>query len=219
MKVLVVEDEHHIARAIKKGLELEKMVVDVAYNGLDGLDLATTNSYEVILLDLMLPEMGGLEVVANLRKSQIQTPVLILTARDQIGDKVSGLKVGADDYLTKPFAFEELLARVRALARRPKIIEEEIVRSGNVEINKSTYEVRINDIKTKLSLKEYQLLLYLARNQGKTVSKDQIIEHVWDYEADILPNTVEVYIKMLRSKNINIVTVRGFGYKLESTNV
>jgi DNA-binding response OmpR family regulator len=219
MKVLIVEDEHRIANAIKRGLAQEKMVTDVAYDGIEGLDLAMGGSYDVILLDLMLPGMDGIKVVENLRKSQVNTPILLLTARGQIEDKVNGLGVGADDYLTKPFAFEELLARVKALARRPKTFEPTSLKAGNVILNKDNFEVIINGNSTPLSATEFGLLEYLIKNKGKTLTKEQIREHVWDYDSNILPNTIEVYIKKLRSKRVNIDTVRGFGYKLIEENV
>ncbi|MFA6602401.1 MAG: response regulator transcription factor [Candidatus Shapirobacteria bacterium] len=219
MKVLIVEDEHRIASAIKKGLEQEKMVTDVAYDGVEGLDLAMEGSYDVILMDLMLPGMDGMKVVENLRNSQINTPILMLTARGQIEDKVNGLGVGADDYLTKPFAFEELLARIRALTRRPKVIESTNMRAGDVIMNKDNFEVIINGTRTPLSAKEYGLLEYMMKNKGKTLTKDQIREHVWNYDSNILPNTIEVYIKKLRAKKVSIDTVRGFGYRLRDVNV
>jgi len=216
MRILVVEDEHKIANSIKKGLEQENFAVDVAFDGSDGYDMAMGEEYDIIILDLMLPGMNGMTICKNLRTGGNHTPVLILTAKGQLGDKVEGLNNGADDYLVKPFAFDELLARIKALSRRPKSYHGEKLKAGNLELNTNTYEVRKGGKEIALSRKEFGLLEYLMRNKGKVVSKDQIISHIWNYEADILPNTVEVFIKYLRGKigNETIKTVRGFGYKI-----
>jgi DNA-binding response OmpR family regulator len=221
MRILVVEDEHRIASSIKKGLEQEKYAVDVAYTGTDGFDLASTEDYDLMLLDLLIPGMDGITVCKELRKKQIHTPILMLTAKGQIQDKVQGLDSGADDYMTKPFSFEELLARIRALIRRPKNSLSETLRVDGLELNTVSYEVSRNTKKISLSNKEFALLEYLMRHARTVITKEQIIAHVWDYESDILPNTVEVYIRNLRNKidqpftdNPLIHTVRGFGYKL-----
>jgi DNA-binding response OmpR family regulator len=222
MRILVVEDEHKIANSVKKGLEQENFAVDVAYSGNDGYDLAATEDYDVIVLDLMLPGMDGLEICLQLRKENIHIPILILTAKDQLGDKIKGLNCGADDYLVKPFAFEELLARVRALMRRPLKTNGTLLRIQDLTLDTLDYEVKRGGKLIKLSAKEYALLEYLMRHPQRVLTKDQIIGHVWNYDADILPNTVEVYIGYLRKK-INqpfknkpplIHTVRGFGYKI-----
>ena len=178
--------------------------------------MATSEEYDIIILDLMLPGMDGMTICKNLRSEGNHTPILILTAKGQLGDKVEGLNGGADDYLVKPFAFDELLARIRALSRRPKLTHGEKLSVKDLELNTNTYEVRKGGKEIKLSRKEFSLLEYLMRNKGKVVSKDQIISHIWDYEADILPNTVEVFIKYLRNKigKDAIKTVRGFGYKI-----
>lgn len=222
MRILVVEDEHKIANSIKKGLEQEHFAVDVAYTGTDGYDLAASEEYDLLILDRLLPGVDGVEICKNLRNKQIHTPILILTAKGQISDKVEGLNAGADDYLTKPFAFEELLARVKALTRRPHAAVGTILQIGNLSLDTLTYQV-IREGKTiELSSKEFSLLEYLMRHEGKVITKEQIINHVWDYEANILPNTVEVYIKLLRTKIDKpfktklIRTVRGFGYKIEA---
>lgn len=220
MKILVVEDEHIIATSIKKGLEQEHYTVDLAFDGLEGFDLASTGDYDLILLDIMLPQMDGLDICRQLRQDKIHTPILMLTARGQTDDKVTGLNTGADDYLTKPFAFEELLARIRALARRPQTVTTETLSVGDLSINLSTYEVTRQNKSIALSSKEYSLLECLMRHANKILSKDQLIQHVWSYESDILPNTVEVYIRNLRQKIDQpfkqklIKTVRGFGYKI-----
>ena len=223
MRILVVEDEHKIANSIKKGLEQEAMAVDVAYDGTGGYDMAAVEEYDVIVLDLMLPGMDGIEICKKLReKENIHTPILMLTAKGQLNDKVEGLNAGADDYLVKPFAFEELLARIKALTRRPKNGLGTTLTVGDLSLNTLTYEVRRSGKHIQLSKKEFALLEYLLRNPGKIITKDQIINHVWDYDADVLPNTVEVYIGYLRDKIDKpskgsqplIQTVRGFGYRI-----
>lgn len=216
MRLLVVEDEHKIANSIKRGLEQESFAVDVAYDGEEGYDFASSEDYDVIILDLLLPKIGGVDVCKKLRAEDIHTPILMLTALGELSNKVEGLNAGADDYLVKPFAFEELLARIRALARRPKQANSERLIAGALELNTNTFEVRKDGKQVELSRKEFALLEYLMRNAGKVVSKENIIAHVWDYEADILPNTVEVFIGYLRNKigGDVIRTIRGFGYKI-----
>jgi len=222
VRILVVEDEHKIANSIKKGLEQESYAADVAYTGTEGLDLASTEPYDLIILDRLLPEMDGIEIAKKLRGQKIHTPILMLTAKGQISDKVEGLDAGADDYLIKPFAFEELLARVRALARRPKESVGTTLSIDDLTLDTTSYEVARNGKMIKLSSKEYALLQYLMRHANKILTKDQIISHVWNYEADVLPNTVEVYIGYLRNKidkqfpkkSPLIQTARGFGYKV-----
>jgi DNA-binding response OmpR family regulator len=222
MRILVVEDEHRIAKTIQKGLELERYAVDIAYDGAEGYDLAVSEEYDLIILDRMLPGMDGLTVCKKLRGEQIHTPILILTAKSQLQDKVAGLDMGADDYLTKPFSFEELLARVRALYRRPKTITDETLSLADLELNAKLFTVKRSKKPIHLSSKEFALLEYLLRNANTIRTKPQIISHVWDYNADILPNTVEVYMKNLRNKidvpfknkKQLITTVRGFGYKI-----
>lgn len=221
MKILVVEDEHRIAQSIKKGLEQERFAVDVAYTGPDGFDLASTEDYDCIILDLMLPGLDGGTICNNLRKEHVHTPILMLTAKGQIRDKVAGLETGADDYMTKPFAFEELLARVKALTRRPKHALSEAITVDGLEMNTKTYEVKRDGKPIQVSNKEFMLLEYFMRHPHQTLTKEHIISHVWDYDADILPNTVEVYIRNLRKKidapfkkPALFHTVRGFGYKL-----
>jgi len=222
MRILVVEDEHLIANSIKKGLGQERYAVDVCYTGTDGYDLAVTEDYDLIILDLMLPGMDGLTICQKLRKKNIHIPILMLTTKGQIQDKVQGLDAGADDYLTKPFAFEELLARIRALTRRPKDSLDSILEVGDLKLDTKSFEAKRKNKIIMLSSKEFSFLEYLMRNANKILTKNQIIAHVWDYDADILTNTVEVYIKNLRRKIdkpfINskplIQTVRGFGYKL-----
>lgn len=219
MKILVVEDEHKIANSIKRGFEIEAWVVDLAYDGLEGFDFASSEDYDVIVLDLMLPKMDGLTICRKLRENGIHTPILILTAKGELSDKVDGLDSGADDYLVKPFAFEELLARIKALSRRPKKTISRILIEGDIVLDSNNLEVKKNGKHLNLSRKEFSLLEYLMRNKGKIVTKENIISHVWDYEAEILPNTVEVFIAYLRKKiGKNIIrTIRGFGYQLNSS--
>jgi len=223
MRILVIEDEHKIANSIKKGLEQEAYAVDVCYDGEGGFDLAATEDYDLIILDLMLPKMDGVTFCQKLRAEEnIHTPILILTAKGQTEDKVMGLNAGADDYLVKPFAFSELLARIKALTRRPKQTINNILKCQDLTFDTLTYEVKRSDKKIKLSKKEFSLLEYLLKHKDKILSKEQIISHVWDYDADILENTVEVYIGYLRNKidrpfpkkSPLIQTIRGFGYKI-----
>lgn len=222
MRILVVEDEHKIAASLKKGLEQESFAVDVAYDGLAGFDLASGEAYDLIVLDLMLPGLDGLEFCRRLRTANIHTPVLMLTAKSELSDKVTGLNTGADDYLTKPFAFAELVARIRALLRRPSADLPPILTVADLTLNTTTFQVLRSDQPVSLSRKEFSLLEYLLRHPNQILTKDQLISGVWSYESDILPNTVEVYIKNLRSKvdvpfrrsPSLIHTVRGFGYKI-----
>lgn len=221
MKILIIEDEHKIANAMKQGFKQERMNVDVAYDADEGLAAALGEEYDVIILDRMLPGGDGLEVCKAIRAKGNQTPIIMLTAKSQIRDRVSGLNGGADDYLTKPFSFEELLARVRALLRRPQDNIGNVLRVGNLTLDTITFEVKRGEKTIKLSSTEFALLEYLMRNYGRVLSKTNIISHVWDFDADILPNTVEAYIGYLRNKIDKpfdsptlIQTVRGFGYKI-----
>lgn len=223
MRVLIVEDNQKIANSIKKGLEQESFAVDIALNGIKGFDLAATEDYDIIILDLMLPDMDGMEVCRKLRREEkISTPILMLTAKNQLEDRVGGLNTGADDYLAKPFAFEELIARIRALARRPKKTLNNTLKTADLKLDSSNQQVSRGGKTISLSKKEFSLLEYLLRNKNKIVSKQTLINHVWDYNADILPNTVEVYIGYLRNKIEKpfknkpklIKTIKGFGYKI-----
>jgi two-component system OmpR family response regulator len=224
MKILIIEDEKKIADSLRKGLQQEKHVVDVSYDGEEGYDLASSEKYDIIILDLMLPKIDGLKICKKLREDdQVFTPILMLTARGSVEDRVKGLNIGADDYLPKPFSFEELLARVDALGRRPKNITDRLkVEVGDLRLDRSNFDVKRGSTEISLSRKEFTLLEYLMRNNGKIVTKDELISNVWSYDADILPNTVEVYIGYLRKKIDGpfkrrkplIHTVRGFGYKI-----
>jgi two-component system, OmpR family, response regulator len=224
MRILLIEDEHKIARALKKALEQESYAVDVAFDGDEGYAMATTEPYDTAIIDRMLPgSYDGMAIVKAMRDAKIHTPVLLLTALASIKDRTEGLDSGADDYLVKPFALEELLARVRALLRRPKEQQSTVLAAGDLSLNTITYEVKRGDKRIQLTGKEFALLEYLLRNQDRPLPKELIIAHVWDYDADILPNTVEVYIKYLRAKIDQpfdaplIHTVRGFGYKLSAS--
>lgn len=224
MKILVVEDEHRIAHAIKEGLEQEAYAVDLAYDGEEGYNAARVDDYDLILLDVMMPAMNGFEVCKKLRVENIHTPILLLTAKDQNRDVVVGLDSGADDYLAKPFSFEVLLARIRALLRRPHDTAGELLQVDDLTLNPRSKEVLRGGKPIRLSTKEYALLEYLMRNHDKVLSKNNIITHVWNFDANILPNTVEVFIAYLRAKVDKpfkgpglIRTVRGFGYKIGST--
>ncbi|MEO8863100.1 MAG: response regulator transcription factor [Candidatus Saccharimonadales bacterium] len=220
MRILVVEDEHKIANALKRGLEQESYAVDVSYNGNDGLTMATTEPYDLVILDRMLPGgYDGLDIVSAMRKGNIHTPVLLLTAKDGIRDRVKGLDAGADDYLVKPFSFDELLARVRALLRRPQEQLDVKLKYNDIVLDRADYTVTRNDVPITLTHKEFALLEFLMRNPGRVLSKDTITQHVWNYDADILPNTVEVYMGYIRNKVDKpfkgeplIKTRRGFGY-------
>lgn len=223
MRILVVEDEKRIAVALKEGLEQESYAVDIVLDGSEGYAAAAAEAYDLIILDIMLPGIDGYTICRKLRADGKSTPILMLTAKGQIRDIVQGLDTGADDYLAKPFSFEVLLARVRALLRRPADSSGEILKSADLTLEPATHKVTRAGRVVDLSSKEYALLEYLLRNKGKVQSKNTIISHVWDFDADILPNTVEVFIAYLRAKIDKpfkgkpalIQTVRGFGYRLE----
>ena len=222
MRILIIEDDRKIARAIKKGLEHEAFAVDTAADYQEGLGLAVAQEYDLLILDRVLPGFNeGLDVCREVRRRGMEIPILMLTAKDKIEERVEGLKSGADDYLVKPFAFEELLARVRALLRRPQRIVDEILKVSDLTLNTGTFKAERAGVEIPLSKTEYALLEYLMRNENIVLSRESIISHVWDYDADVLPNTVEVYIGYLRSKvdkpfrgKSLIHTVRGFGYMI-----
>lgn len=221
MRILVIEDEHKIARALKRALEQESYAVDTCFDGDEGYAMATTEPYDAMIIDRMLPgKLNGTDIITEVRKENIHTPVLLLTALGRTEDKTFGLDSGADDYLVKPFAIEELLARVRALLRRPSEQHDTVLKAGDLTLNPIEHTVVRGDTPIELTSKEFGLLEYFLRNKNRILTKDSIIAHVWDYDADILPNTVEVYVKYLRSKidkpfRSNLIqTVRGFGYRL-----
>ena len=221
MKILVVEDEHRIAQAIKEGLEQESYAVDVEHDGEDGYNAAHADEYDLIILDVMMPVMDGFEVCAKLRAENNHTPIIILTAKDQTKDVVNGLDSGADDYLAKPFSFDVLLARIRALLRRPHDSFGSLLRVADLTLDPAEKKVTRGGKIIKLSAKEFAILEYMMRNPGKILSKNNIMTHVWDFDSNILPNNVEVFITYLRAKidkpfkKPNLIhTMRGFGYKL-----
>ncbi len=223
MRILIIEDEKRLADSIKKGLEQESYAADVSYEGTDGMGMALIQDYDLIILDLMLPGMDGMEICRKLRTEEnIQSSILMLTARGQIKDRVEGLNCGADDYLTKPFAFEELLARIKALSRRPRKSLGAVLTADDLTLDTVTYKVKRAGRTIKLSKTEYALLEFLLKNKSMVLTKNQIIGNVWNYDADVLPNTVEVYIRYLRNKIEKpfrwkkplIETIRGFGYRI-----
>jgi two-component system, OmpR family, response regulator len=225
MRILVIEDEPKIAAAIKRGLELKGYAVDTVHDADSGLSSACDPDYDAIVLDRMLPgSIDGVEICQKLRADGISTPILMLTARGTLGDKVDGLNSGADDYLVKPFSFDELTARVRALLRRPPLQVGTILQVGDLTLDPTNFEVRRGKTEIKLSQKEFSLLEYFMHHPDQVITKEMIINHVWDQSADILPNTIEVYIGYLRNKIDRpfhsseplIQTLRGFGYKLSA---
>ncbi len=221
MRILVVEDDHKIAGAIKRGLERQSYAVDVCYDGDSGMDMAVDEPYDLVILDRMLPgSFDGIEIVKTMREKKVHTPVLLLTAKDGVLERAAGLNSGADDYLIKPFAFVELIARVRALLRRPKETLDNVLKYKDLSIDTENFAVERSGTIIELTHLEFALLEFFMRNSERTLSKDQIIQSVWDYDADVLPNTVEVYVGYLRnkidrpfkSKATLINTKRGFGY-------
>jgi two-component system copper resistance phosphate regulon response regulator CusR len=220
MRVLLVEDEKKVADIIVRGLKAERFAVDVALDGLSGWDLAAAYDYDLIILDLMLPGMNGLDILQKIRAKSQQVPILMLTARDAMADKVKSFEAGADDYLTKPFAFAELLLRIKALLRRGPVNRSSVLRVADLEIDRLSQNVRRAAKKIELTSKEYALLEYLATNPGRVFSRTMIIEHVWDQSFQGLTNIVDVYVRHLREKVDDpfpqklLRTVRGVGYSL-----
>jgi two-component system, OmpR family, response regulator len=218
MKILVVEDDRTVGQYVKRGLEEQRYHADLVEDGMEGLRLASGGRYDLIVLDLRLPEMNGLEVLRTLRDRGNTTPVLVLTAQDAVDFKVQALRSGADDYVTKPFAFEELLARVEALGRRPKEIQTPVFRVGDLELDLATREVRRAGARIELTPKEYTVLEYLMRHTGRVMSRTLITEYAWDYHFDPGTNIVDVVINRLRKKVDSghaqklVHTVRGVGY-------
>ncbi len=222
MKILLIEDEVKVSDFIKRGLENERFIVDVCYSGNEGLEMAYSPAYDIIILDIMLPGIDGLKILQKLRDDFIQKPVLILTARDSIEDKIQGLNLGADDYLAKPFSFGELLARVRALLRRSANQQSHIIQVKDLNIDLMTHEVKRDGYAIELTAKEYALLEFFINNSDRALNRITIAEHVWQYDFDPGTNFIDVYINRLRKKigdcnnNRLIHTVRGYGYIMKT---
>lgn len=220
MRLLLIEDERKVADVVARGLRAERFAVDVAHDGNTGWDMASGVDYDLIVLDLMLPGLNGAELLRRLRRNGGKAAVLVLTARDATADKVENFEAGADDYLTKPFAFAELLVRVKALLRRPPVSRDHVLRVADLEVDRLTQQVRRAGKRVELTAKEYSLLEYLASHTGRVLSRTMIIEHVWDESFEGLTNIVDVYVRHLREKvdepheHKLIRTVRGVGYCL-----
>ncbi len=222
MRILLVEDEPKVSGFVERGLVAERYAVDVSSDGQEGWELAEAYPYDLIILDLMLPTLEGKEVLQRIRKKNTTVPVLILTARDAVDDKVRLFEMGADDYLTKPFAFAELLVRAKALLRRGPVNRDSTLRIGDLELDRLTQSVKRAGRRIELTTKEYQLLEYLMQNAGRVMSRNMIIEHVWDQSFDGFTNIVDVYVRHLRAKVDDahefkmLRTVRGTGYMIRS---
>ncbi|MCL4208420.1 response regulator transcription factor [Patescibacteria group bacterium] len=221
MKILIVEDEVKLAKAIQRALELSGYETSIAFDGESGYELAITKKFDLLILDIMLPKMTGLEICEELRATDNQLPIVMLTAKGQVRDRVAGLNCGADDYMVKPFALEELLARINALTRRVQT-QTNLLNISDLSLDTKNFKVTRADQNIYLSSREFSILEYLMKNAGKIVSKEQIVNHVWDYNSDVLPTTVEVHVKHLRDKIDKkfqpplIQTIRGFGYMIEN---
>lgn len=221
MRILIVEDEYSLADAVTAILKKEQYFVDAVYDGRDGLDYALSGIYDLILLDIMLPKMNGLDVLKEIRKNNISTPVMLLTAKSEVDDKIKGLDCGADDYLTKPFNKGELLARVRALTRRKGEIPSNELAFGDIVLNQSTYELSCGTQSLKLGAKEFRIMQMLMYAPKNIISKDEFIEKIWGYDNEAEYNSIEVYISFLRKKlgaiksTVQIKASRGIGYYIE----
>jgi two-component system, OmpR family, response regulator ArlR len=221
MRILLAEDEKEMSNALVAILKHNNYSVDAVYNGVDALDYGLSDNYDVIILDIMMPKMNGLEVLKRLREEAVHTPILMLTAKTQIEDRIQGLDMGADDYLSKPFAMGELLARVRAMSRRKSEFTPNLIVAGNISLNKETYELSNQVSALRLGNKEFQMLEMLMSNPKRMISTEQFMERIWGYEAEAEISVVWVYISYLRKKlasldaNIRIKASRGIGYSLE----
>lgn len=222
MKLLLVEDEKQLSEALSQILINNKYSVDTVYDGDNGLEYALTDIYDVIILDIMLPKLNGLEILQKLRKESISTPILLLTAKDSVDDKVTGLDLGADDYLPKPFEPKELLARLRAISRRKgEVINDSLLTYGDINLNLSNYDLSCRDSAVTLTQKEFEILNYFMQRPKNIVSKDDLITKLWGFDSDVEYNNIEVYISFLRKKltfinsSVKITTIRRAGYKLE----
>jgi DNA-binding response OmpR family regulator len=221
MRVLVVDDDRRLCNVVRRGLVEEAYAVDLAYDGEEGEYMAEVNPYDLIILDIMMPKKDGIEVCEELRAKRINTPILMLTARDTVDDRVRGLDAGADDYMVKPFSFNELLARARALVRREALTKSPEIELGDLVLNTQTREVRRGDRTIELTTKEYVILEYFMRHPNVVVTRTMLEEHAWDYDFDSVSNLVDVYIRRLRRKLDDdgqslLQTVRGAGYRLKA---
>ena len=220
MKILIVDDERQLTSALEVILKQNKFSVDTAYNGEDGLDMALTGIYDVIVLDIMMPKLDGLSVLKILRDNKISTPIIMLTAKADIADKISGLNLGADDYLTKPFNTDELIARIRALLRRKAEFTGDILSYNDITLDRDTFQLQCGENSIALGKKEFQILEMLILNSGKSIEKEKFIEKIWGYDTDAEYNTIEVYISFLRKKlnavgaKTEIKSIRGVGYTI-----
>ncbi|MGL5346765.1 MAG: response regulator transcription factor [Peptostreptococcaceae bacterium] len=226
MKLLLVEDEIQLSEALSQILIKNNYTVDTVFDGEDGLDYGLTDIYDAIILDIMLPKMNGLDILKNLRKNGISTPIILLTARGSVEDRILGLDYGADDYLPKPFSSEELLARLRAVTRRKgPVINNNILEFGDIKLNISTYNLEVDGSSLTLTSKEFDILKYFMERPTTIVTKDDLITKLWGFDSDVEHNNIEVYISFLRKKlsyiesKVQITTLRRVGYKLEEQNV
>lgn len=223
MRILLAEDEKEMSNALVAILKHNNYSIDAVYDGADALDYGLTGNYDVIILDVMMPKLNGLEVLTKLREKGIATPILMLTAKSQIEDRIKGLDTGADDYLSKPFAMGELLARVRAMTRRKSEFTPNLIQLGNISLNKENYELSNGEATVRLSNKEYQMLEMLMNHSKRLISTEQFMERIWGYDAEAEINVVWVYISYLRKKleslgaNVKLKAVRGVGYTLEES--
>lgn len=224
MRLLLAEDEKDLSKALCAVLKHNNYSVDPVFNGQDALDYGLCENYDAIILDIMMPKKNGLEVLTELRKQGIDTPVIILTAKSEIDDKILGLDTGADDYLTKPFSMGELLARIRALTRRKSEFLPNLLTIGNLSLNRETFELSVGDNSLRLGNKEFQMIELLMNSPGRLISTEQFMERIWGYETEAEINVVWVYISYLRKKlttlgaNLEIKAVRGVGYTLEEVS-
>ncbi len=224
MKILLVDDEHQLVEALSVILKQNKYSVDCAYNGEQGLDLALSGIYDLIILDIMMPKIDGLKLLKEVRRNKIDVPVLFLTAKSEIADKITGLNLGADDYITKPFNTDELLARIKALLRRKEKFTGDILSYNDLSLSRDTFELSCEDKKIALGKKEFQILEMLILNSEKCIDKERFIEKIWGFDNEAEYNTIEVYVSFLRKKftavgtKTEIKSVRGIGYMLGRKN-
>ena len=224
MKILIVDDERSLVSALATILKKNKYSVDFAYNGEDGLDCACTGVYDLIILDVMMPKLDGISLLKILRSRKIDTPVLMLSAKSETGDKILGLNAGADDYLAKPFSLDELLARIKALLRRKEVFTGDVLQFADLVLDRDTFEIAVGEKKIRLGKKEFHILEMLVLSQGKTINKEAFIQKVWGYDTDAEYNTIEVYVSFIRRKlallqsKAEIKSIRGIGYTLVEKN-